>query len=136
MKVAALRVSQQAKGPQEYDPSTARRPRECSQIPDEDAEFAAEIRAAFLLEERRGSRDEGSCLPLQRNVVYEGFGHGGGGLRGNDLTSPPEIGGPVWLQQGGQLLKRRRMSEQELEKFVNTEENGALEQGCLLGTGD
>lgn len=75
---------------------------------DEDAEFAAEIRAALREEQLCG----GSLSSSGREgglgqFIHEGFSHSDGSYGGDRVGRPPEIGGPLWADQG-RLFQRRR----------------------------
>ncbi len=83
---------------------------------DEDAEFAAEIRAAYESEQRGGvgARSRGPEA-LLGPVVHEGFGSGGGSYRGDNLGNPPETGGLLWPGQEVLRLRRRGAELGEIE---------------------
>ncbi|CAL8470006.1 g9548 [Coccomyxa elongata] len=75
---------------------------------DEDAEFAAEIRAALREEQLCGGRlsSSGREGGLSQ-VIHEGFSHSDGSYGGDRVGRPPETGGPLWADQG-RLFRRRR----------------------------
>ncbi|BDA44020.1 Uncharacterized membrane protein At1g75140 [Coccomyxa sp. Obi] len=76
--------------------------------PDEDAEFAAEIRAALREEQLGGSTLSSSGREAGLGqVIHEGFGRSDGSYGGDRVGRPPETGGPLWVDQGRLLLRRR-----------------------------
>ena len=112
-------VSTGAKHPQmrEYpQPDSSERQEHCSAA-DEDADFAAEFRAALREQQLRSSiLSSSGRAGVFGQVIHEGLSRANGSHRGDRVEMPPESAGPLWADQR-RLLLRRRGAGAEVEYY-------------------